>query len=433
MEAGREDRTGGTIPRPRKERERLASRCHLAYAKFGVMEAAVNEIGTVGDRGRSGWFKGGRKRCIRERGEVEDRTGEGVEGVAHTSGLCVADEDDGAAVVGEGGAEVVASGTVLGPGGTGVRGVMGNNELARGVKGIAGEVNGGGKQAGVRRPGRVGFPGGKVIEGEFSVGKEAVPFSEGEVDVDGGKNRYEVILERANVPFGNIRTVIPGGYKLNVRTGDDRMEVLGEVGGGLIVSGKVGDRVTTSSKESKDGFKGSDVRGGGTGWHRHNVGIALVRSNEYVLVTAGRFDGEPPRQVGEVPVGTGKGADVGCIGGGVKATRFNGGREGVSSGGVKATRCSRCRGGHGDGAEEGSRRIRFAGGADVGAYEIKVAEGSVWGEWRIAKDEGSREAGNAAQEASTYSTDEGGDGGRAKGAMMVSNEGGVGEFVNMGD
>ena len=75
VEAGREDRTGGTIPRPRKERERLASRRHLARAKLRVMEAAVYEIGTVGDRGRSGWFKGGRKGCIRERGEVEDRTG----------------------------------------------------------------------------------------------------------------------------------------------------------------------------------------------------------------------------------------------------------------------------------------------------------------------------------------------------------------------
>jgi hypothetical protein len=171
---------------------------------------------------------------------------------------------------------------------------------------------------------------------------------------------------------------------LNVRTRDDRVKVLGEVGGGFIVSGKAGDGVTTSSKESEDGFISGDVRGGGTGWHMHNVGMALVCSNECVLVTAGRFDGEPPRQVGEVPVGTRKGADVGGVSGGVKATRFNGGRERVSSGGVKATRCSRCRGGHGDGAEEGSRRIRFTGGAEVGAHETKVAEGSVGREWGIA-------------------------------------------------
>ena len=133
MEARREDRTGGPIPRPRKERERLASCRHLADAEFRVMEAAVYEIGTVGGRGRSGWFKGGGKRCIRERGEVEHGTGESVEGVAHTGGLCVADEEDGAAVVGEGGAEIVSPGTMFGPGWTGVGGVMGDNKLARGM------------------------------------------------------------------------------------------------------------------------------------------------------------------------------------------------------------------------------------------------------------------------------------------------------------
>jgi hypothetical protein len=62
-----------------------------------------------------------------------------------------------------------------------------------------------------------------------------------------------------------------------------------------------------------------------------------------------------------------------------------------------------------------------------------VAEGSVGREWRIAKDEGSSEAENTAQIAGTHSTDEGGDGGRAKRSVMVSNEGGVREVVNMGD
>jgi hypothetical protein len=75
------------------------------------------------------------------------------------------------------------------------------------------------------------------------------------------------------------------------------------------------------------------------------VGIALLCSNEHALVAAGRFEGDSPREIGDVPVRTGKGAHVGGIGGGVKATRFNGGRERVSSGGVKATRCSRCKGG----------------------------------------------------------------------------------------
>jgi hypothetical protein len=166
---------------------------------------------------------------------------------------------------------------------------------------------------------------------------------------------------------------------------------------------------------------------------RDNVGVTLACSDEHALATAGRFDGESPREIGEVPVRTGKGARVGGIGGGVKATRFNGGRERVSSGGVKATRCSRCKGGQGDGAEEGSRRFRLSGGAEVGADKIKVTEGSVGRKGGIAEDEGSSEAWNASQVASTDSTSEGGDRGRTKRAVMVSNEGGVGEVVNVGD
>jgi hypothetical protein len=104
-----------------------------------------------------------------------------------------------------------------------------------------------------------------VIEGEFGVGQEAVPFGEGEVDVNGGKDGCEVVFERTNVPFDNIRTVIVRGNTLDVRTRDDRVKVLSEVGGGFVISGEVGDRVTTSSKEGEDGFAGGDVSGGGAG------------------------------------------------------------------------------------------------------------------------------------------------------------------------
>ena len=47
-----------------------------------------------------------------------------------------------------------------------------------------------------------------MIKGKFSVGEEAVPFRQGEVDVDGGKDGDKMVFERANVPFGYIRTVI---------------------------------------------------------------------------------------------------------------------------------------------------------------------------------------------------------------------------------
>ena len=266
MEARSERRAGGAISRSRKERGGRASRRHLAQAKFGVIEVAADQVGAVGGGVGSGGYKRGGKRCIRNVGEVEEGAREGVEGVTHAGGLGVADEDVGATVVGEGGAEVIASGTVFGPGGAVVRGVMGDNKLARGVKGMAEEVDGGAEEASVGREGGVRFPRGKVIEGEFSVGEEAVPFRQGEVDVDGGKDGDEVVFERANVPFGNIRTVVVGGNKLDIGAGNEGVEELGEVGGGFVVGGEVGDGVTTSSKEGEDGFEGGDVSGGGAGW-----------------------------------------------------------------------------------------------------------------------------------------------------------------------
>jgi hypothetical protein len=90
VEAGRKDRTGSPIPRSRKERERLSSRRHLADAEFGVMEAAVDEIGTVGDRGSSGHgLKGGGGRGALG-GEAKWNVGQGkVSKVPHTRVVCV--------------------------------------------------------------------------------------------------------------------------------------------------------------------------------------------------------------------------------------------------------------------------------------------------------------------------------------------------------
>ena len=208
VEARSERRAGGVISRSRKERGGRASRRHLAQAKFGVIEVAADQVGAVGGGVGSGGYKRGGKRCIRNVGEVEEGAREGVEGVTYAGSLSVADEDVGATMVGEGGAEVIASGPVFGPGGAIVRGVMGDNKLARGMNGVAEKIDGGAEEASVGREGGIRFPRGKMIKGKFSVGEEAVPFRQGEVDVDGGKDGDKMVFECANVPFGYIRTVI---------------------------------------------------------------------------------------------------------------------------------------------------------------------------------------------------------------------------------
>ena len=161
------------------------------------------------------------------------------------------------------------------------------------------------------------------------------------------------------------------------------MEEQGEVCGGFVVGGEVGDGVASGKEESEDRFVGGDVGGGGAGTHGDDVGVSFVRGNEYVLVTAGGFDGETARQVGKEPVRAGESAHVGGVRGGVKATRCirSGGRVGrtggSSSGGVKATRCSQRRCRRGDGAKDGRRRVRFTCGAEVGTDKVKMTERGV--------------------------------------------------------
>ena len=77
------------------------------------------------------------------------------------------------------------------------------------------------------------------------------------------------------------------------------MEEQGEVCGGFVVGGEVGDGVASGKEESEDRFIGGDVQvgGGGAGTHGDDVGVSFVRGNEYVLVTAGGFNGETTRQV----------------------------------------------------------------------------------------------------------------------------------------
>jgi len=241
VEARSERGAGGAIARSRKESGGRASRRHLAQAKFGVIEVAADQVGAVGGGMGSGGNKRWGKRCIRNVGEVEERAWKGVEGVTRAGGLGVGDEDVGTTVVGEGRAEVIASGTMGSPGWAVAGGVMGDNKLARGVERMAEEVDGGAEEASVGREGGIRFPRGKMIKGKFSVGEEAVPFRQGEVDVDGGKDGDKMVFERANVPFGDIRTVVLGGNMLDKGAGIEGVEELSEVGGGFVVGGEVGD------------------------------------------------------------------------------------------------------------------------------------------------------------------------------------------------
>ena len=55
----------------------------------------------------------------------------------------------------------------------------------------------------------------EVVECELDVGDKAIPQVKRKGDMNRCKGGDNVILRRANVPFGKIRTVIIGGDKLS--------------------------------------------------------------------------------------------------------------------------------------------------------------------------------------------------------------------------
>ena len=73
--------------------------------------------------------------------------------------------------------------------------------------------------------------------------------------MDGGEDGDEVVFERANVPFGDIRTVVLGGNTLDKGAGIEGVEELGEVGGGFVVGDEVGDGMASGKEEGEDGFE----------------------------------------------------------------------------------------------------------------------------------------------------------------------------------
>ena len=214
------------------------------------------------------------------------------------------DVDGRTAVVGEGGAEVKSPLAVGSPRGAVVGGVVGNDELAGGVEGVGGEVNGGAEKTSMGREGRVGKPGTKVVEGQLGMGEEEVPKVRGEVDVDGSKDGNEVVFERAYSTFSRVSTVVVGGNILDTGGGGKRLEESGEEGGGLVVRDNVGNGMAVGGEEGEGGAESTDVSGGGAGGLGLGVDVSTVRGHEYVLVPAPGRHGEPTREVSSQPLGT---------------------------------------------------------------------------------------------------------------------------------
>ena len=80
---------------------------------------------------------------------------------------------------------------------------------------MGGEVKREAIKAVVGRDRCIRVPGLKVVECELDVGDKAIPQVKGKGNMNRCKGGDDVILRRANVPFGKIRTMIVRRHKLD--------------------------------------------------------------------------------------------------------------------------------------------------------------------------------------------------------------------------
>ncbi len=109
-----------------------------------------------------------------------------------------------------------------------------------------------------------------------------------------------MVFGSADGPFCRESAVVLRGGVLEGE--EDGAKKGGKIGRGFIINHEESKRVRNGFKKGDDRKKGGDVRGGGAGFERGEVNVPVVNGNEYVLVTAHRFDGKPTRQIGRGPL-----------------------------------------------------------------------------------------------------------------------------------
>jgi hypothetical protein len=162
---------------------------------------------------------------------------------------------------------------VWGPRGSGQRGVVNYDELARRVEGVLGVVKGSRVEAMPSREGGGRVPRAEKIEGQLSLGEEGVPEVEGKVKVCGREEGNEVVLECADRTFRRVRAVIVRGDVLYCDRMGLRAEEGREVSGSLIIGDEVGNGKSKGAEEEEGLRERLNVGYRGTGilWFYVNI------------------------------------------------------------------------------------------------------------------------------------------------------------------
>jgi hypothetical protein len=103
---------------------------------------------------------------------------------------------------------------MLRPGWSIMRGEMGHDELACGMDGVGGKVEGLSVDAVPGGEDGVGAIGSHVVEGEFREREEIRPIGRGKGEVNGRQNSDEVILRCPDRPLGRVSAMLIGRDEL---------------------------------------------------------------------------------------------------------------------------------------------------------------------------------------------------------------------------
>ena len=143
-----------------------------------------------------------------------------------------------------------------------------------------------------------------MVECELDVGDKAIPQVKRKGDVNRSKRGDDVILRRANIPFGKIRTMIVRRHKLDGYIGSWVGKIRSQSRRGFVVRDKIGDDVAESFKEKEDSSKGRDTCFSRAGVFWLEICKSLVDSDEEVLVARTGLNRKAASEVTGSPVRT---------------------------------------------------------------------------------------------------------------------------------
>jgi hypothetical protein len=218
MPSGGEACAGGEVAGLRGQEDGLGGGHDTTHTQLGVHEASTHEVHTVVSR--VGARVGGIRKGLRgEAFKVKERVRKVIEAIRDTSSSSLRDKNNVGSIMQEGGTQVESTGAVLVPRLPLDGRVVDDDQLAWGMGGVGGEVDGGTVDSVPCGFGGVWGKATQVVEGKFSGGEQVRPTIGGKGYMGRREDRQEVVLGGPNGALGLVSAVVLRGNVLELGRG----------------------------------------------------------------------------------------------------------------------------------------------------------------------------------------------------------------------